>query len=248
MTIRKAIVWLTIAKNLGLNLHRLRNYTQARFLTDRQTLLLLKEKDVGITRFGDGELSYLSGYSFPHQKQNPDLRKKLMSILTGYDKSCLFLVALPHDIFFNAHQARNLPPSAWHSAKYSLMPLINKGQVYGSAFCFRMMTVLDEDKKEYAKLLFSLFEGRDLIFVGGGEPFPGLIQIKTFIQTPRANAFDEYYKLLADIQDQAKSLNNPRVLLSCGITATALSVELNAMGIPAYDVGLCFTKRLAPFV
>jgi hypothetical protein len=200
MTIRKAIVWLTIAKNLGLNLHNLRNYTQARFLSDRQTLLFLKENNVGITRFGDGELSYLSGYSFPRQKQDAVLRKKLIEILANYHEAPPYLVGLPYDILFNQHQKRNLPKAVWNSAKYSLFPYVQK-KIYGSAFCFRIMAVLDEDKKEYVKILLSLFEEKDIIFVGGGEPFPGLIQVKAFIQTPMANAFDEYYKLLADIQD-----------------------------------------------
>jgi hypothetical protein len=248
MTVRKALVWLTIAKNLGRNLHRLRNYTQAQFLTDRQTLLLIKEKNVGISRFGDGELSYLSGYSFPHQKQDAVLRKKLIEILENYHEASPYLIGLPYDILFNQHQKRNLPETVWNSAKYSLFPYVQHKRVYGSAFCFRMMTVLDEDKKEYAKILLSLFEEKDIIFVGGGEPFPGLIQVKAFIRTPPANAFDKYYELLADIHEKVKSFNHPRVLLSCGITATALSAELNTMGIPAYDVGLCFTKRLAPFI
>ncbi|MBI4763553.1 MAG: DUF1792 domain-containing protein, partial [Deltaproteobacteria bacterium] len=129
-----------------------------------------------------------------------------------------------------------------------LFPYVQNKRIYGSAFCFRILSVLDEDKNDYVKILRSLFEEKEVIFVGGGEPFPGLVKVRAFIQTPLVNAFDEYHGLLAEIQAQVMSFSKPCVLLSCGITATALSAELNAMGITAYDVGLCLTKRLAPFI
>ena len=248
MNTEKPYVWLTIIKNLALHCSRIPNYKSCQFLTDRQTLLFLKEEKKGIARFGDGELSYLTGYSFPHQKQEAVLRKKLIEILETYHESSPLLVGLPYDILFNHHEKRNLPKTVWNSAKYSMFPYIRQKMTYGSAFCFRMMAVLDDDKEEYSKILLSLFEDKDIIFIGSGAPYPGLIQIKAFIQTPPVNAFDEYSQLIANIQDKVKTFKNPCVLLSCGITATALSAELNAMGILAYDVGLCFTKRLAAFI
>jgi hypothetical protein len=247
LTFRKAIVWLTILKNLGINLHRLNNYSHTQFLNDRETLLWLKEKKTGITRFGDGELSYLSGYSFSHQKQEPVLRKKLKKILTTYNHKSPFLLALPYDICFNEHQKRNLPKNVWNSAKYSLLPYIKRKHVYGSAFCFRILTVLDEDKYEYSKILLQLFRDKEILYVGSGEPFAGLISSRCFIKTQPTNAFDEYNFLLDKIKKNFKELKNPCVILSCGITATALSADLNNMGILSYDVGLCFTRRLAPF-
>jgi hypothetical protein len=248
LTFRKVIVWLNIFKNLGINLLRLNNFAQARFLTDRETLIWLKEKNIGITRFGDGELSYLSGYSFQHQKQEPVLRKKLKKILTTYNHNSPFLLALPYDICFNEHQKRNLPKTVWNSAKFSLLPYIKREHVYGSAFCFRISIVLDEEKNEYAKILLQLFRDKEIMYVGSGEPFPGLISPRYFIKTQPTNAFDEYYQLIEIINKRAKEFENPCVLLSCGITATALSAELNSMGILSYDVGLCFTHRLAKYI
>ena len=129
-----------------------------------------------------------------------------------------------------------------------MFPYIQKKGTYGSAFCFRILSVLDEDKNEYVKILLSLFEDKDIIYVGGGEPFPNLIQVKDFIQTPPTNAFTAYEQIFGAIQKKIKQYPNPVVILSCGITATALSAELNGMRILAYDVGLCFTKRLAPYL
>jgi hypothetical protein len=123
-----------------------------------------KRKNIGITRFGDGELSYLSGYSFQHQKQESVLRKKLKKILTTYNHNSPFLLALPYDICFNEHQKRNLPKTVWNSAKFSLLPYIKREHVYGSAFCFRISTVLDEEKNEYAKILLQLFRDKEETF------------------------------------------------------------------------------------
>lgn len=248
MTYEKLRVWLTIVKNLTLNVNNLKNYAECIFLSDRQTLLFLKEQRIGISRFGDGELSYLSGYSFPHQKQNPILRKKLITILKTYHQDTPFLVALPYEICINQHQKRNLPRTNWNSAKYSLLPYINKKQTYGSPFCFRMLSVIDDDKHDYAELLINLFKEKDVIYVGGIEPFPGLIHVRRFIKSKPVHAFDEYEQLMENILISVKESENPCVLLSCGITATALSADLNHKGVLSYDVGLCLTRRLYPFL
>jgi hypothetical protein len=248
MTYEKLRVWLTIFKNLTLNVNHLKNYAESIFLSDRETLLFLKERQIGISRFGDGELSYLSGYSFPHQKQDPILRKKLITILTTYHQDTPFLVALPYEICINQHQKRNLPRKNWNSAKYSLLPYVKEKQTYGSPFCFRMLSVIDDDKHAYAELLINLFKEKDIIYVGGVEPYPGLIQVRRFIKSKQVHAFDEYEQLMENILITVRELKKPCVILSCGITATALSVDLNHKGVLSYDVGLCFTRRLSPFV
>lgn len=81
--------------------------------------------------------------------------------------------------------------------------------------------------------------------MGGGEPYPKLIDMKCYIRTPTQNAYDEYERLLKEIRKNITNFNNPIVVLSCGITATALAAEVNEWGITAYDVGLCFTRKLA---
>jgi len=246
--LKKAKVWLVIAKNLSLNLGQLRNQYKCRFFSDRETLIFLKEHPVGITRFGDGELGYLSGYSFPHQKQDPVLRKKLLEILKTYNDNSHFLIALPYDILFKRYQERNAEKTGWNASRFSLLPYIKNRSVYGSAFCFRIRNVIDQDKKEYIDILFSLLSNKDVIFVGGGEPHPGLISFERFIKTPPTDAFDEYFDLLKNIKNSVREVKNPCVVLSCGITATALSAELNNMGILSYDVGLCFSRTLANFI
>jgi len=247
MDLIKLRVWLTIVKNLTINVRNLRNYKKGHFLSDRQTLLFLKENRVGITRFGDGELGFLSGYSFSHQKQNPVLRKKILQILKTDEHNSHLLVALPYDVLFNRYKERNTVKIGWNAAKYSLIPHISKKETYGSAFCFRIDNVIDENKSDYVKLLSSLFEKKDIIFVGGNEPIQDFIPISYFIRTPSNNAFDNYNEILNSIQQKAVQLKNSLVLLSCGITATALAFDLNQRGILSYDVGFLFTRHLRTY-
>jgi hypothetical protein len=241
---RKVGVWLTIGKNLGAHWPQLKNYTRSLFLSDRETLMVLKEKQVGIARFGDGEAGYLSGYAFSHQKRDPALRKKLQAMLRDYASPGPYLIALPYDIFFNRYQERKTAPEFWNAAKYSLFPYIKKGGVYGSAFCFRLEIVVDEDKEDYAALLMSLFAGKDLILVAGTDPVPGLIAPRVIINAPANHAFDEYGSLRDRIEKSAAAFSQPLVLLSLGITATALAADLNHAGILAYDLGFCLTRHL----
>ena len=247
MELIKYKVWLTIIKNLTLNVRNLRNYKKGHFLSDRQTLLFLRENRVGISRFGDGELGFLSGYSFSHQKQNLGLRKKILQILKTDDHNSHLLVGLPYDILFDRYQERNTVKIGWNAAKYSLVPHIIKKETYGSAFCFRIDNVIDENKKDYVELLSSLFEGKDIIYAGGIEPIQNLIVIKYYIKTPSINAFDNYSEILNSIREKTVQLKNPLVLLSCGITATALAFDLNYMGILSYDVGFLFTRHLRKY-
>ncbi len=100
-------------------------------------------------------------------------------------------------------------------------------------------------QKRIYPVLLSSFDGKEIIYVGNGEPYPGLIHWSSLIQTPPQNAYSESQRILQSIEKQLKNTKNPIVVFSCGITATALSAEVNAIGVQALDVGLCFTKRLA---
>jgi hypothetical protein len=247
MSLRKVGVWLTIGKNLGAHWPQLKNYTRCHFLSDRETLTYLKEHQVGIVRFGDGEAGYLSGYGFSHQKRDPALRKKLKALLKDYSCPGPYLTALPYDIFFNRYQERKITREFWNAAKYSLFPYVKKEGVYGSAFCFRLENVLDKDQEDYASLLMGLFVGKDIILVSSADPVPGLIAPCLTIKAPATHAFDAYGSLRGRIEKSAASLSQPLVLLSLGITATALAADLNRTGILAYDLGFCLTHYLKKY-
>jgi hypothetical protein len=107
--------------------------------------------------------------------------------------------------------------------------------------------VVDDDKANYAALLKSLFTGRDIILVASADPVPGLISPCVTIKAPANHAFDAYGSLRDRIEKSAAAFSQPLVLLSLGITATALAADLNRAGILAYDLGFCLTRYLKPF-
>lgn len=238
-------MWARIALTLVARARHLGNYRSCRFLSDRETIDYLRKERKGIVRFGDGEASYLAGYSFPHQREEPALRERLKQLLLEYGDTSPALVAIPHDLVFGKRfEDRKTSKRYWNAARYALMPYIKKGRTYGSAFCFRVNHVVDPDLRSYVAGLMELFRGEDLIVATSGDAYRGVVEPQEVVSVPKENAFARYADIKASIMEKARGYDTPLVLVSCGITATALAWELNRLGIRAYDVGLLFSKRL----
>lgn len=220
-----------------------------RFLSDRETLLYLKEKGVGIARFGDGDLLNLNGASMIYQRYDPRLQRKLAEVLSGYTKDAKFLIALPLDLFFEGEQAytrRGASPSRWRGKKYAALPFLKRGQVYGSPFCFKNINMTDEGKKQHVNMMRSLVENRDIIYIGNSENLKDVRNMavpKESIFIPKADVFDSYGRLLKEAVRAAEKYTNPIVLIAASATATVLSAELNTKGILAYDIGVPFPRK-----
>ena len=211
------------------------------FLSDRETLLYLKEKGVGIARFGDGDLGYLVGRFLPYQHYDDMLQKKLAEILTEYGQNGSFLAAMSLDLIFGiGHEKRGTTLERWKTIKYVALPFLKKHHTYGSPFCFRMDNVIDDNKETYKTLLLSLFEGKDIIYVGNVKEFVNILKPVKVIDIPSRHVFSRYNDLLKEIMNTAIRFEYPLVLLVAGATATVLSVDLNKRGILTYDIGTSF--------
>lgn len=219
----------------------LREYQQ---LSDDETIdFLLKNKNVGIVRFGNSELSYIAGNDIKHQVQDERLRSKLVYILQNHSAIKSYRVGLPLDatILFGTSN-RRIVESLWSSTPRHVVQIYAKNKyVYLSPFVFRLKNVVTEDKKKYINYLAALFDGRDVIYVG---PSAGRnsqvwnkIVVKEFISIPEKNAFNIFDEIKLDVTRRSQKYTNPLVLIVAGITATALSSELNESGILAYDLG-----------
>lgn len=220
-----------------------------RFLSDRETLLYLKEKGVGIVRFGDADLRHLAGGSMWNQKYSVELRRRLAEVLSGYTKDATFLVALPLDLFFGgekAYRRRGASPKRWRALNYAALPFLKRNHVYGSPFCFKNINMTDADKQEHIAMIRNLFENRDVIYMGNTKHAEDILDIvapRESIAVPFANAFDSYEDLLKKAVQAAEKFANPVVLLTASSTATILSADLNKRGILAYDIGVPFPKK-----
>lgn len=243
--LKKTDIWTRIICNLAGHPGSIVGAKRSTFLGERQTLMFLLENGKGIVRFGDGEAGYIAGYSYPHQKQVEVLRRKLISILRNYSGDSRALVAIPHDLVYEQkYDSRKTRKEHWRAARWALRPYVKDGETYGSAFCFRVGLVIDDDIKSYVDLLASIFRGKDVIYVGNDEGCGGLVPMTSLVKVPKQNAFSNYEAIKSSVVREAARFSQPVVMASCGITATALAWELNAEGILAYDVGLIYGKRL----
>lgn len=146
----KTRAWARILCNLAGHPRCIAGAKRAAFLGDRETLAYLAMRPKGIVRFGDGEAGYLAGYSYPHQRQDEVLRRRLIAILRDYDDDSSALVAIPHDLVYGCnYAARKTTVEYWRAARWVLRPYIKDRMTYGSAFCFRAGLAIDHDLRSY---------------------------------------------------------------------------------------------------
>ena len=140
---------------------------------------------------------------------------------------------------------RNIPK--WYpglASRFAMRFLVKKSQKYGSAFCFRITEVIDNDMEDYLKLIESLFTDRKVIYVGPikgkNSEIPEFLKPLEFLQIPEKNAFEKFQQILKEIKELCEKYNNPLVVIVGGTTASAISYELNISNITCYDFGQYF--------
>ncbi len=214
-----------------------------RFLSDEDTIRFLKENKIGIVRFGDGELNFIAGYPAIHQTQNAELRQKLKKILSSYKNPKNYLVGLPLDIILTGNfKERNTSYENWRAPKYAALPFLHKGATYAPYCSFRIEDVLCKNKEQYIERVLRLFENRNIIYVGGADNYSEFISPVKTIKVPTSDAFIKYNEVMEAVKNETKNFNNLLVLISAGVTGTALSAELNNEGILTYDIGSLFSQ------
>lgn len=210
-------------------------------LSDRETIRYLQNNNVGIARYGDGELAYLSGGGTSHEQSSPQLSNQIRKNLIKYDDEKSkkeYVLGLPISVTLdNKFKQRNGSKDYWqYYKKYSMMPLLKKDVIYASPFCFRMDSIDHDDFEGHLKDIQSLFKDKDVIYVSDGKDLQS-VDISEHIEIPSENAFEYYNRIRNEIIETATNYDNTLVLLSAGVTATAMSVELNEEGILTYDIG-----------
>ena len=155
-----------------------------------------------------------------------------------------YLLALPLESLIPAsnNPIRNIPN--WYpglASRWAMRFLAKKNQKYGSAFCFRVTEVIDNDMKSYINLVESLFLNRDIIYVGpleGKNPhIPNFIIPKKILRIPKKNAFEKFEEIIGQIKNICKNYQDPLVVIVGGVTASAISYDLNMLNITCYDFG-----------
>jgi len=184
-----------------------------------------------IARFGDGEYKLAVGSHAKSQRADPNLAKRLRTILANPDQGALVCVPAP-----NAKSPKYALWKSYDRPPYS--DLIKPGATYGSAFITRPDSAPWIDTPAYWDRLSALWRGREIVLVRGStKSFTGP-ELKADgcdveeIVAPRQHAFAECDGLFRRLRHEKR-----RVLLALGATATVLAYYLAQEGVHAIDGG-----------
>jgi len=210
--------------------------------------LLLRNPQLSLARYGDGELEMTLYKNIGFQPFDPKLSARLKSLLqqaSAANTHCL--ICLP-DAFRTTRNMRSGSALFWffHKAFYfkHYEALLNNQIRYGNTSVTRPYH--DYKGKELSRTIFDkfkqLYQGRRLLIVEGSgtrlglgnDLLEGASEVKR-ITTLNRNAFSVYDRLYEAVSENA--VNFDLVLISLGPTATVLAWDLSQQGIRCIDSG-----------
>jgi hypothetical protein len=212
-------------------------------IDDNATIRKIINNNLSVSRFGDGELVYMHGYTHIWQKTEKTLMEDLQKILSESNNT--LLVCIPDFLIDNRITRTGIKLHGWKSPKLALKASIQKNLCYGSAFVFRPLNRKLSTPKTLPHInkLISYMNSRNVIYVGTKKTFRNFIKPKAVIDDiPEINAYSFIRVIFDLIIITAEKYEKPLVLVSCGITATVLCSELSKEGIQAIDIGSFFEQ------
>ncbi|MBS5790283.1 GT-D fold domain-containing glycosyltransferase [Fusobacterium sp.] len=214
-----------------------------KILTVEETLNMILNKNVSITRFGDGEFNLLSENIKAQnifQNKSDKLKKRLIEILNSQFENILVCVSPLRDKGYNKVFSEKEPmflERYWLYKWNELKKYFIKDKIYGNLLLSRV-DIFYECKLEKIK---KIWEDRKVVFVyskkGRFEIDNRLFNnIKEYeeIFIPALNAFDKYEEIL---EKCCKKNKEYLFLIAAGPTATVLAYDLALKGYQAIDIG-----------
>lgn len=204
-----------------------------------ETLELVREKRLSLSRFGDGELMLMASpdHNLRFQQNSPELREMLRAALDpNWKAPGRVLVSLPPTFRGNLHWV-----GAWKQMWPMLKSLLDPSVRYGHSLVSRSMFFSVEGQRG-VDLWRRIWDDRDVLVVTGkGSRFDLLPELFDcarqidFLHTKARHAFSDHQQILQQVVERAGS--ETLVLLSLGPTASILPHLLAAQGIQALDIG-----------
>ena len=235
-----------------------RVFSEFRMLNDSDTLSLLANNGLGLVRFGNSELAFIAGRDIRHQRQNRKLRNLLVEAIRSYNRQpdpiqARYLLALPLDqaIGFDAfnraaksHAQKPYRQDIWHrSPRFMCQQLANPDVLYGSTNAFRFSeAVVDTSLSDHITAFKKLLMARKSLYIGPTSDHHRAVEFcdpESLLSIPPSNAFEMFDDLVSASLEFRQQYANGQVLVTAGLTGTALSFRLNSLGIPALDIGQC---------
>lgn len=219
-------------------------HNSIRVHTIDETIDELLNTEKSMVRFGDGEIVMIRGGDLMLQKASPEIAKGLAEIL-AYPHDDL-MVTIP-DIFRTLSDHHKSSRQFWRDHllfnRKTYEKYCNKDRIYGSTFVSRCY-YYGKDRSQCAKWfekIKKLWENKDIVVVEGGRTHNGVGndlldgagRIERIICPP-----SDAYGALPAILEACMGYDKDRLfLLSVGVAAKFLALELFRKGYRALDIG-----------
>lgn len=213
-------------------------------LSPEDTLNKIRAEEMSLIRFGDGELSLLSGLNLGFQKYDRELAEKMRSVITSDHPK--LLIGIPGIFGRLEHFA---PLSFWfeihHLFRYGKLwrELVRPNRVYGDAFITRPYLSYKDRNGAAAiyRSIKTLWAERDIILIEGEKSRLGVnndlfAEVKSLrrVLGPAENAFAQASDIISSVSTLPK---DNLVLLSLGPAAKVIGYELFQRGYRVLDIG-----------
>lgn len=224
---------------------RLRGHTwEPRVLSPLDTLDEIETKELSILRFGDGELSLISGIDLGFQEYDPVLAKKMRAVISSEHPK--LLIGIP-GIFGRLEHFANT--GFWfeihHLFRYSKLwrQLTRPNRVYGDAFITRpYLSYKDKsDAEKTYQQIKKLWDNRQVVLIEGEKSRLGvgndLFSSTRSLQRILGPAENAFSKADAIIKKASELPQDRLILLSLGPAAKVIGYELFLKGYRVIDIG-----------
>lgn len=222
-----------------------KQFKKITFYKDEEVFEKLANQKMSISRFGDGEISwiYQKSQGYFGQENSKELSDSLKKVLMSNDQE--ILIAIPN--FFennNEYDRKRKKTRNAHLAQYGKkwMKFIDENKVYADSLITRVYygnpnknheIIFEKWKNVWKNKDVIIIEGNETRFGIGNDLLDGAKSIKRII-APAENAYSKYSQILAAAMKQNQ---DNMFLVALGPTATVMSYELAKSGRQAIDIG-----------
>lgn len=221
---------------------RMRDY---KILSFEDTIRLIREQRLSVSRYGDGEFSVLCSSDHDSRSSDQHLVTVLHEIITSPSEG--MLVCVPHAI----RSMRGFTPSArsfWSrfllSHEVFLHSILDVNRIYGDALFSRFYIDYLDRSSSSSRLsaIRCIWSGQKVFVVEGrftrsgvgNDLYSECISVHRLL-CPPVDAFLRYDDILAYLSEHVSK--DSLILIFLGVTATALAYDLHKLGFWAIDIG-----------
>ena len=216
-------------------------------MTPNETVAeIINNRELSISRFGDGEYSLMEGQGTGFQSKDEELGKRLREVLLSDNPNCLVCIPRP---FVNTEQLAPKSSRFWKRylglKRRDVLTLTPKNKMFGDA-CFSRFYFenKDYDIESYIKLIKRIWDKKQVFIIEGvytrfgvgNDLLDNAKEVKRII-CPAQNAYQKY----SEIYNTALNVipGGSLILIALGMTATVLAFDLSKSDkhYQAIDIG-----------